>query len=149
GNRDFSVRNIHRTKLGTNLSDSSYVTPSALHVSAGVQRQLAGGVAVSADAVWKRFLHTYVNGIDYNRFNSASGTVIPLCTAQQRSDVHAICSNGAIMFDTTIGRARYMGLLARVEKRLSHGVQFLASYALGSYVGTNGTGTGTAEASGG
>ena len=56
-----------------------------------------------------------------------------------------MCSNGPIYFDTTSGRARYVGLLVRLEKRLSRGTQFLASYALGSFVGTNGTGTGTTE----
>jgi hypothetical protein len=54
-----------------------------------------------------------------------------------------------MFFDTTIGRARYGGLLVRVEKRLARSFQFLASYALGSYVGTNGTGTGTVEPTGG
>ena len=57
-----------------------------------------------------------------------------------------MCSNGPMYFDTTIGRARYLGLLVRVEKRFSRRTQFLASYALGSFVGTNGTGTGTTEA---
>jgi hypothetical protein len=54
-----------------------------------------------------------------------------------------------MFFDTTIGRARYRGLLVRVEKRLARRFQFLGSYALGSYVGTNGTGTGTVEPAGG
>jgi hypothetical protein len=53
------------------------------------------------------------------------------------------------MFDTTSGRARYAGLLVRAEKRVQRFAQVTASYALGSYVGSNGTGTGTAEASGG
>ena len=68
---------------------------------------------------------------------------------EQRDDVRAVCSNGNIFFDTTIGRARYPGLLVRAEKRFSGRAQFLVSYALGSYVGTNGTGTGTTEAPGG
>jgi hypothetical protein len=37
----------------------------------------------------------------------------------------------------------------RAEKRFSGRAQFLASYAFGSYVGTNGTGLGTSEAPGG
>src|SRR5205823_3013380 len=78
------------------------------------------------------------------------GPVIPACTASQRSDVHAVCSNGNIFFDTTIGRARYKGLLVRVEKRFTSRVQFLGSYALSSFVGSNGTGIAgsTAEATG-
>jgi hypothetical protein len=40
-------------------------------------------------------------------------------------------------------------LLVRAEKRLAGHTQFLVSYALSSFVGSNGTGTGTMEASGG
>ena len=98
---------------------------------------------------WKRFVHTFINGIDYNRWNSAGGPVIPRCIGAQLDDVHAVCSNGPMYFDTTIGRARYLGLLVRAEKRFSHHTQFLASYALGSFVGSNATGTGTSEAPGG
>ena len=148
-NRDFSVRNLDFTKSGANLHDPSYQTPYAVHLTLGVQRELAGGIVLNADVVWKRFIHTFINGIDYNRWNSASGPVIPACTGQQRNDVTAVCSNGSFYFDTTIGRARYMGLLVRAEKRFSARTQLLASYALGSYVGTNGTGTGTSESPGG
>jgi hypothetical protein len=129
-NRDFSVRNIDRAKEGQNLYDPSYATPYGVHVSVGVQRELTRGLVVSADVAWKRFVHTYINGDNLN-------------------DVHAVCSNGPMFFDTTIGRARYLGLLVRAEKRFSRRSQFLASYALGSFVGSNGTGTGTSENPGG
>jgi hypothetical protein len=118
-------------------------------VNLGVQRELPHGFVVTAAAVWRRFTHTFLNGIDYNRWNSSSGPVIPACSPEQRDDVGAVCSNGSMFFDTTTGRARYRGLLVRFEKRHSRRYQMLVSYALGSYVGTNGTGTGTAEGSGG
>ena len=152
-NRDFAVRNIDFTKSGANLYDPSYKTPYAVHLSLGIQRELPGGIVLNADVVWKRFIHTFINGIDYNRWNRRTNRVqtpvIPVCTQQQRNDVTAVCSNGSIYFDTTIGRARYKGLLVRVEKRFSGRAQLLGSYALGSYVGTNGTGLGTSEAPGG
>jgi hypothetical protein len=148
-NRDFSVRAIDVTKEGRNLSDPEYGVPSAVHLNLGVQRGLPHGFVVTADAVWRRFTHTFINGIDYNRWNSLDGPVIPACSTEQRNDVGAVCSNGSIFFDTTMGRARYMGLLVRLEKRYSRGYQVLLSYALGSYTGTNGTGTGTAEGTGG
>ena len=147
--RDFTVRTIDFTKAATTLYDPSYGVPYAVHVSVGVQRELARGFAVSADAVWRRFVHTFVNGIDYNRWNSIGGEAIPRCVGSQRTDVTARCSNGSMFFDTTIGRARYRGLLLRVEKRVARHFQFLGSYALGSYVGSNGTGTGTVEPNGG
>jgi len=149
-NRDFSVRNIDLTKQGANLYDPAFATPYAIHLNLGVQRELAPALVVSADVVWKHFVHTFINGIDYNRWNSARGPVIPPCsTAAERSDVGAVCSTSSLFFDTTIGRARYKGLLVRLEKRYARRTQFLISYALGSYVGTNGTGTGTFEAPGG
>ena len=144
-NRDEALRNINRTKEGANLYDPSYASPSAFHVTLGVQRELTNQFVISADVVWKRFRNTFINGIDYNRYNSAGSVVIRPCDPSDRDDVAAVCSNGPIMFDTTSGRARYAGLLVRAEKRIPGRAQLLASYALGSYVGSNGTGTGTAE----
>ncbi len=147
GNRDFTIRNVDSTKEGQNLYDPDYATPYAVHASLGFQRELAPRLVLGADVVWKDFHQTFINGIDYNRWNGRSGPVIRRCsTIAERNDPVAMCSNGPIYFDTTSGRARYVGLLVRLEKRLSRGTQFLASYALGSFVGTNGTGTGTTEA---
>jgi hypothetical protein len=114
-----------------------------------VQRELARGLVLGADVVWKRFVNTFINGIDYNHFNSTQGPVIPPCLPAERRDVYAMCSNGSMYFDTTAGRAQYKGLLMRIEKRFSGRAQLLVSYALSSYVGSNGTGTGTSEATGG
>jgi hypothetical protein len=141
-NQDFSLRNIDRNKVGENLVDPFFSTPSAVHLGLGVQRQLARDFAISADFVWRQFSHTFITGIDYNRWNSVGGPVIPACTDAQKNDVQAPCSNGSITFDATIGRARYKGLLVRADKRFSRRTQFLVSYALGSYVGTNGTASG-------
>lgn len=142
-NRDFDVRNINLTKQASNLTDPAYQTPYALHVSAGVQRELAPNLVVSADVVWRRFAHTFITGIDYNRWDSAQGPVIPKCLGDEREEPSALCSNGSILFSNTSGRSRYRGLLLRAEKRFSHRTQFLASYALGSWVGTNGAAPGT------
>jgi hypothetical protein len=50
-----------------------------------------------------------------------------------------------LYFDTTSGKARYLGLLVRAEKRFGRGLQLRVSYAFGSFVGNNGTATGTTE----
>ena len=92
--------------------------------------------------MYRHFVHLPIFGIDYNRYNSASGPVVPKCVGAQSSDMHAICSSGAITFDNSTGLARYTGLLVRVDKRFSRHIQFLASYALASNVGSNGTGLG-------
>ena len=149
GNRDFSLRNLNRSKEGANLSDPRYGVPTAIHAGAGVERALSFDIIVSADVVYRRFMHTFVNGIDYNRFYSAAGPVIPACTPAQRADDGAPCSNGPLYFDTTAGRARYRGLLLRLNKRLAAGTQLLAAYAFGSWRGTNGSAVGTVEPTGG
>ena len=146
-NRDLSVRNLDFTKTATNLIDPAYGTPSSVHLSLGVQREAAQGLLISADVAWKRFDNTFINGIDFNRWFSAGGPVIPACPFPQRNDVTVRCSNGPLYFDTTSGRARYVGLLLRAEKRLAGRGQVLASYALSSLVGSNGVGgTATTEA---
>jgi hypothetical protein len=86
-----------------------------------------------------------VNGIDYNRFASSAGPVIPACTASQRNDLLAVCSNGPLFFDTTAGRARSFGVLVRAEQRVGARARLLVSYAYGRLTGSNGTGTATME----
>jgi hypothetical protein len=143
GNRDFSVTNLDGFKeAATDLFAPGYETPSAIHLALGIQHEFGRGFVLSADVAWKRFSHTSIDGIDFNRFNSVAKPLIPTCTAPQKADVHAACSNGPMLFDTTIGRARYRGLLVRLEKRLSTRGQVLFSYALGSYTGSNGTAAG-------
>ncbi len=138
-NRDFTFRNLDLDKSGSNLSDPFYETPYALHFSLGVQRELTRDLVLSADFAWRRFLHTFLPGIDYNGFDrQPQGPVIPACTDAQRENVTAVCSSGPITFDNTSGIAEYKGLLVRLEKRFSHRTQFVASYALGTYKGTNG-----------
>src|SRR4030095_16308905 len=104
-------------KTALNLSDPSYEAAYALHFNLGVQRELARHLVLSTDFNLRRFVHTPLLGIDYNRFNRPQGPVIPRCTAAQRNDVTAICSAGPITFDNTSGIATYQGLLVRLEKR--------------------------------
>ena len=150
GNRDFLLRNLDRAKQGSNLFDPDYDVPSSTHATLGVHLKLPFGLVASVDGVYKTFNHVLLNGIDYNRFFSSTGPVIPPCTASQSTDDRAVCSNGPIYFDTTGGRARYRGLLVRLDRRSSAaGTHLVASYALGSYSGTNGSANGTVEPTGG
>lgn len=144
-----AATNLDLTKEGRNLYDPSYTTPRALHASVGVHREVGRGLVLGIDVAWKRFAHTFINGIDYNRFFSVAGPVIPACTAEQRTELAVVCSNGSLYFDTTSGRARYLGVLVRAEQRFTTGAYAIVSYALGSFVGSNGTGTGTTENPGG
>ena len=137
-NRDFSVTNIEADKQGSVVA-SDLPSPSATHVSLGVQRQIVRDLVISGDFVIRQFnnIGTPPGFIDANHFSSARGPVLPICSDAQASDPKALCSLGPISLTSGIGSARYMGLLVRAEKRFSRGWQFLASYAYSSNVGDN------------
>jgi hypothetical protein len=140
-NRDFSITNIEADKQGS-IADSYLPSTSATHASLGVQREIVRDLVISADFVFRQFIHFGTGpggatGIDFNHFSSARGPVLPICTVAQRSDPKALCSLGPIFVFSPIGRARYEGLLVRADKRFSRGWQFLGSYAYSSNVGNN------------
>jgi hypothetical protein len=136
-NRDFSVTNIEADKQGS-VNASNFPNPSATHVSLGVQREVTRDLVVSADFVVRRFSNIYAPGlIDANHFTSVRSPVLPVCSETQQKDPKTLCSLGPIALTSPIFSATYHGLLVRAEKRLSHGLQFLASYAYSSNVGDN------------
>jgi len=63
--------------------------------------------------------------------------VIPVCTAIEANRPDALCSRGAINVQLAPYGLTYKALLVRVEKRLAHGTQFLASYTYSHNVGAN------------
>jgi hypothetical protein len=137
-NGDFSVTNIEVEKQGVILS-RDVPNASALHVNSGAQREVAHGLVIGADFVLRRF--SLGVGPDVNRFFSASGPVLPVCTVAQRNDPKASCSLGPIIVLGSGARATYKGVLVRAEKRLSRNWQLLASYAYSSNTGHTATGT--------
>jgi len=140
---DPSVQAIELTKqlpsqLGS-LSPADVPTPSALHASVSVQREVVRNLVLSADFAYRHFIHLGLGagGIDLNHFNSTRGPVISICSATQRSDPHAICSTGPINVQESAARATYKGVLLKADKRISRGFEVLASYAYSSNTGTN------------
>ena len=133
-NADPSVQAIQVTKQG-GLYPAEVASPSALHASLGVQRQVTRDFVLSADFAYRHFVHGQGPGIDLNHFNSSRGPVIPRCTAAQRNDPNAICSLGGIGVVLNPYRSTYKGLLLRAEKRFSRGFQVLGSYAYSSNTG--------------
>ena len=114
--------------------------PSAVHVNVGLQRELASAVVVGADLVYRRFTNVPLGAgaIDLNHFGKVGGPAIPRCgSAAEASDPQALCSTGSISVQVAPYWFTYKGLLVRAEKRLSRGVQLLASYALSRNSGTN------------
>jgi len=65
-----------------------------------------------------------------NYVNFVRTPVIPVCTQAQLFVPGQECSAGSITSWEDQGRARYNGLLVKVNKRFSHRYQFVASYAL-------------------
>jgi hypothetical protein len=141
-NTDFSVRNIEVLKQGTQLFNHEFTTTYGEHLSIGVQRELARGLVLSADFAYRQFIHTSPGGIDFNHYLSSRGPAIPVCMGAQKDDPKAVCSTGPITVFTSDGRAKYKGLLVRLDKRLSRRTQLLVSYALSSDIGSNGIGPG-------
>jgi hypothetical protein len=137
-NTSLSVRNIDLEKAATDLFPRDFVPDSAQHVSLGVQHQLTSDFVVSADLVYRHFLHQMLRGIDLNHYYAVDGPVIPACTSANAFVIGVECSNGPIEASISGGRSTYKGLLVRAQKRLSHRVQGQISYALQNMEGIYG-----------
>lgn len=139
---DLSVRNIEISKSAANLYPSEYPVQRSYHMNIGVQRELRRDMVLTVDYVRRVFVNTLLGSLDYNRFNrfinGAQTPVIPRCTAAQRNNPAAQCSNGQITFWTPGGRDVYNGLLVKLDKRFSNRYLFTASYALTGRYGVNG-----------
>jgi len=131
-NTDLSVRNIDVFKTGTDLFVDDFVPSSAQHLSVGIQRQVTSDFAVTADFVYRHFLHETLRGVDLNHFYAVNGPVIPACTAANAEVPGVECSNGPIQATISGGRGTYKGLMVRADKRFSHRHAVQVSYALAS-----------------
>jgi len=129
-NTDLSIRNIDVFKTGTDLFMRDFVPSSAQHLSIGVQRQVTSDFAVTADFVYRHFLHELLRAVDLNHFYSVAGPVIPPCTAANATAPGVECSNGPIQASISGGRSTYQGLLVRAEKRFASRFQLQLAYAL-------------------
>lgn len=148
GTADQTIQAIELSKVASGLNPVVVPTSSALHVNAGIQREIMREFVVSADFVYRHFTHVGMGQPDLNHFNSARGPVIRECLPAERNDPAVLCSNGAIKMQANGGVATYKGLLLRADKRFSRGFQLTASWAYSSNTGTNSTGATTAFAPG-
>ncbi len=136
------VRNIQLAKSAVHLYPRNYPVQRSYQTSIGIQREVMRDLVVTADYVRRVFTHTNIGDIDYNHFNrfinGVQTPVIPICQGAQADDPNAECSTGPITFWTPGGRGTYNALLLKVNKRLSHRVQGILSYALQAQKGLNG-----------
>jgi len=137
-NTDLAQRNIEIFKQGTGLIARDFTTPYSIHVNAGIQRELATHMVVTADYVYRRSVHQSMGDIDLNRWGNVGGSAIRPCQGLEVLDEAAQCSSGPITAQVSGGLATYQGLLVKLEKRWSGRYQLRGSYALSSNRGFNG-----------
>jgi hypothetical protein len=121
------------TALGA-LYPREFPTVKANHFNVGFQREVTPELVVQADLVYRKMLHGTPGGffgasVDYNKFNSVEGPLIPRCTAANADNPSAQCSSGPMNFWWPGAEAEYTGLLVRADKRLSNRYQLSVSYA--------------------
>jgi hypothetical protein len=139
GNTSLAVRNINIFKTGTELLAQNFRPPYSEHASIGIQREVRTDLVVTADFVFRQYLHQMIRDTDLNHFYSAAGPVIPVCTsAAQALDPSAECSTGVIQAIESGARSHYKGLLLKANKRFSHRTSAQLSYAYSDQVGYNG-----------
>jgi hypothetical protein len=138
GNTSLAVRNVDLFKTGQGLIPQNFRLPYSEHFSLGIQRELRSDLVISADFVFRQYMHQLINEADLNHFNSAAGPVIPKCGAGQALQVPLECSVGPIETELSGARSHYKGLLLKADKRFSHRTTGTLAYAYASQVGYNG-----------
>ena len=138
GNTSLAVRNVQLFKTGQGLIPQNFHLPYSEHASVGIQREVRPDLVVSADFVFRQYLHQLINDTDLNHFYSAGGPVIPKCLAGQALNVNAECSSGVIEGNISGGRSHYKGVLMKLDKRFSHHTVGTLAYSYSSQVGYNG-----------
>lgn len=113
------------------LIDPDIKLPYSESFSIGVQRELPWNMALNADFVFRRYIHSFFqrDRALFNRAASLGGPVIPACTSAQRLNPAARCLNGPFEVIEGSGREDYKGLLVKLERRFTNRYQFTASYA--------------------
>ena len=138
GNTNLAIRNINVFKTGTELLAHNYRAPYAEHVSVGIQREVRTDLVVTADFVYRQYLHQIIRDTDLNHFYSKNGPIIPVCQGAQALDPTAQCSTGVIQGIISGARSNYKGLLLKANKRFSHRTSAQLSYAYSDQTGYNG-----------
>ena len=154
--KNLAITGIEVLKQGDRIFAPDHTTPSAIHITAGIQQRLASNLVLSADYVARRFLHfggfQAVFQLDRNRFNRPRVTginpntgevsfvrnpVIPLCTPQEAATLAPgdKCSTGPINVYGSGANYFYHGLHVKLDGRLTSRLQLTAGYALAGNTG--------------
>ena len=130
--------NVDLFKTAQGLIPQNFRLPYSEHASIGVQRELRSDLVLSADFVFRQYMHQLINGPDLNHYNSVQGPVIPACKPGQALLVPFECSVGPLEAEISGGRSHYKGLLMKLDKRFSKRTTATLAYAYADQVGYNG-----------
>jgi hypothetical protein len=113
------------------LIDPNIRIPYSETFSIGVQRELPYNMAVNADFVYRRYLHTFFDHDRalFDRAQSLGGSIIRHCVGAEAINPAVQCLNGPFEVVEGSGREDYKGLLVKLEKRFANRYQFTGSYA--------------------
>jgi hypothetical protein len=101
------------------IFSSKFQVPYSLQYSIGVQHELPWNMIAQVDYNYRKGLHE-VNVFDINQADSVAGPRL------------GAAFPGPVPYADSSAFSVYSGILARVDKRFSHGFQFTASYAFSS-----------------
>src|SRR5215471_8987111 len=158
---DLSVQNIALLKSNATqpIFSPDTRTPYAIHVNAGVQREITRRMALTADFVMRRgvaFGGVFSQfAVDQNYYNSVRvlsvdpvtqvpttvpARIIPVCagattadTIALRNNPNANCSVGSLSVYQSAANSRYSAFEVMVEKRFANRFQMAGSYVLSRY----------------
>jgi hypothetical protein len=130
----YTVSGIDVAKQGVEIYPTHFPLARSYQTSVGIQRELPGGLVLTADWARRQGENVSLGEVDMNLFNRyinfVQTPVIRKCAPSEVYVPGIQCSAGTITFWTDQGRAVYDGLLAKVTKRFQNHFQFTASYAL-------------------
>jgi hypothetical protein len=165
--QDISVRGVDVVKQAVGASGegifmSDLTTGYTFQTTIGVQREIARNLILTTDFVRRRAVHFGGTdagfGVDINRFQRPRVTlvdpvtqavtfvrdpVIPACTPQQALIPKFPCSTSFILGYWSGLNTTYTGLLVKLDKRFTNGLQFTGSYAFSRYTNNVNVGPGS------
>jgi Carboxypeptidase regulatory-like domain len=132
--------NLDLFGTGFGLIPTDFRLPYSEHFSIGIQREIRSDLVISADFVFRQYMHQLITNADLNHYNSAAGPVIPACPQNVPGLIpgDANCTSGPLESMISGGRSHYKGLLVKVDKRFSHFFAGSLAYAYAHEVGLNG-----------
>ena len=101
-------------------SDPRNKIPYAMEYNAGVEQQLPQSMVLSVDYVGSVARHLFIQPVANTALYPGSGPI----AARQPFPQYG----GSFSFDENVGNSSYNALQAKLQKRLSFGLNFLASY---------------------